>query len=51
MFQFASSIEIHFHDWLGCEVASRMPPTFYPCPELVPEHPMQYTRWRVWQPI
>jgi hypothetical protein len=24
---------IHFLRWLGCEVASLMPPTFYPCPE------------------
>jgi len=24
---------IHFHRWPGYEVASRMPPTFYPCPE------------------
>jgi hypothetical protein len=28
---------------LGCEEASLMLPTFYPCPDQ-PEHPMQYAR-------
>jgi hypothetical protein len=36
----SSEIEAHFSLGLGCEQASLMLPTFYPCPDR-PEHPMQ----------